>query len=69
MNSSRHAGSADEQNYRIASEFDCSTLAALQHRPDNNGQTARQEQIAILWTMFGFIVLIAGSLTVLRYFS
>jgi|GEM_PF-6975143 len=69
MVSSTSDSPADERNYRIASEFDCSTLAALQHRPDDMGQTPRQEQIAILWTMFGFVMLIAGSLTVLRYFT
>jgi hypothetical protein len=58
----------EERGLLFASSLDSAACRGLEHPTDDAYQdVARREQIAILATTFGFLTLIAGSLTALCY--
>lgn len=60
----------EDRPLRLASSLDSAAFHSLEHPTDDAYQdAARHEQIAILATTFGFLALIAGSLTAFCYFA
>ena len=59
----------EDRPLRLASSLDSAAFRGPEHPTDDAFQdAARHEQIAILATTFGFLALIAGSLTAFCYF-